>query len=128
MSSACSLLTETEHVLPNLIEVVGLSLLRGMQNYDGGAQDGEQAAHLAMQVQPLLEQVRGEDRTSCVYVCMRKEIRGREKYIYIEGEGSSVPFWHDITHVCLVGRKECSIVHKWLWSFCSSSIQEAHGD
>ena len=81
---ACSQLTETEHVLPNLIEVIGLSLLWGMQNDDSGAQDGEQAAHLPVQVQPLLEQVGGEHSTAHVhvYICMYVEGDKREREVH----------------------------------------------
>ena len=56
--------TKTEHVLADLIEVVSLPFLRGMQYDDGGTQDGEQAANLAVKIQSLLQQVRGQHGTA----------------------------------------------------------------
>ena len=59
-----SQLTKTEHVLANLIEVVSLSFLRGVEDDDSGADDGEEAADLAVQVESLLQQVGGQHRTT----------------------------------------------------------------
>ena len=63
-SVGCSRLTNTEHVLPNLIEVVDLCLLRGVYDDDHGAQGGEEAAQLAVEVEVLLQQLGGQHRTA----------------------------------------------------------------
>lgn len=47
--------TNTEHVLPNLVEVVDLPLFRGVDNDDGGSEDGEETAHLAVEVEVFVQ-------------------------------------------------------------------------
>ena len=56
-------LTKAEHVLSDLVEVVGLSLLGGVYYDDGGSEDGQQTTHLAVQVESLLQQVGRQHRT-----------------------------------------------------------------
>ena len=56
-------LTETEHVLADLIEVVSLSFLRGMEDNYCGADDGEETADLPVEVESLLQQVGRQHRT-----------------------------------------------------------------
>lgn len=60
-------LTKAQHVLPNLVEVISLPFLRGMQYDDCRAKNREQTANLAVKIKPLLEQ--GRRQHSTVYIC-----------------------------------------------------------
>ena len=76
-------LTETQHVLANLIEVASLSFLRGMQDNDSGAKNGEETANLPMEVEPLFQQVGGEHSTVYDMTYNDTHIQFVVKYIHV---------------------------------------------
>ncbi len=48
-------LTNTEHVLPDFIEIVDFSFLWGMDDDHRGSKYGEETPHLAMEVETLVQ-------------------------------------------------------------------------
>ena len=58
------LLTSAEHILSNVVEVVDLCLFWSVDYDDSGAKDTQEAAHLAMQIEPLLQQLGGQHSTA----------------------------------------------------------------